>query len=830
MKNNLVKKIVPHIISILIFLVVAVFFCKPALDGNVLSQHDIVGWKGMAQNAFDYKAIHGHFPLWNPNAFSGMPNYLIAMDGKSILPDLNSIIGLGLPQPINFFFIACLCFYILCMALRLKPVIAVFGALAFAFCTYDPIIISAGHVTKMFAIAYMPLLLAGMILAYERKYWLGLAVTTLGAYMEIVSNHPQISFYFFLVALAVSIGYMVSWIMKKEWKHMIIAFAVVAIGALVGLATNSLSFLVTQEYSKATMRGGKNIEIEGDKVKAVKTSGLDSSYAFAYSLGKAEVLTTIMPNAFGGNARVMNDENSAVVDKLVKKGAPEANAIQIASSMSKFWGDPESTAGGPLYSGAIVCILALIGFVLYKKPLRWALLAVSVLAVMMAWGKNFSGFNLFLYNHLPLYNKFRSPSITMVVLQFTLPIIAALGLQQLLYRENSKELLKTEFKKILYIVGGLIAFLGLTYLVMDYSSPIDQQIIANKWDNSGTDEIGRSIVSGLKEDRRSLFGLQLLRTIGFAAIVIGALYLYMKNILKPFAVAAILALITLVDLVVVDKDYLGEDKYMSKDELHTQTASKSGIDAQILKDTDPDYRVYNSGGDRFSASDYHVSTFHKSVGGYHPAKLRIYQDIMERYLYGGDNRQVLNMLNAKYIIAQDPQSGQETLLTNPDAYGSCWLVKNVKIVKDDVEEIQSIGRTNLKDTALVQQSLAANVVQPKWDSASSIKLTKFDNDAIEYAADCDAPQFAVFSEVYYPYGWNAYIDGKKVEYVRTNYILRGLSIPAGKHAIKFAFEPATYKKGISISYTGSFLVVLLVLGGFFMAWWEARKKEKVTVS
>ena len=287
-----------------------------------------------------------------------------------------------------------------------------------------------------------------------------------------------------------------------------------------------------------------------------------------------------------------------------------------------------------------------------------------------------------------------------------------------------------------------------------------------------------------------------------------------------------LAVVTLIDLLVIDKKYLNEDNYQSKDEMQAENFAKTPIDEQILADKSLSYRVYNSGGERFSASDFRVSVFHKAIGGYHPAKLRIYQDIIERYLYGAPNPQVLNMLNAKYIITQNPQNGQQAVIPNPEAYGNCWFVKHIKFVKDDVEEIQAIGSTNLRDTAIVQQSFAGKIIQPQWDSAASISLTKFDNDTMEYEANCSTPQFAVFSEVYYPDGWNAYMDGKKVDYVKANYVLRGLSIPAGKHTIKFVFEPAIYKKGLTISYIGSWFVALLVLGGLFMAWREQKNKSR----
>lgn len=775
----------------------------------------------MAQNAFEYKEKNGHFPLWNPSLFSGMPNYQVAMEGKSILNPFTDIVLRALPKPINFFFLACLCFYILCLALRARPVIAIFGALAFAFATYNPVIIGAGHESKMFAIAFMPLLLAGLIFTFEKKYWLGLALTSFGTYMEIAVSHPQISYYFFLVAAAVTISYLINWIRQKDWKHIAIAFGITAVAGLCGLAGSALSLLTTSEYTKFTMRGGKNIEISGDSVTAAKTKGLDTSYAFQYSLGKAESFVTLMPNAFGGGSSKSMGENSKVFDKLVKRGVPENNAAQIASSLPKYWGGIEPSTSGPPYAGVIVCLLALIGFVLYKKPLRWGLLAVSVLGIMMAWGRYLPGFNTFLFNNLPLYNKFRAPSMALVITQFTFPIMAVIGLQFLLFREKSRELLKADFKKILYAFGGLSAFLILLYVTMDYSSGIDNLILSNKWDNSGNDEMGRLILSGMKAERKAMFGGQMLRTIGFMILVLGILYMYIRNMIKPFFAGLIFLIVSSLDLLIVGNEYLNSDHYVSSDELTSENFTPSNIDKQISEDKDTYFRVFNMASDRFYES--RTSYFHNSIGGYHPAKLRIYQDVIEKYLTDRPNPEVLNMLNTKYIIVQDPQSGQSVLYPNPEALGNCWLVKHVNTAENRVEAIQAIGNMNLRDTAIIDKSMMQNFVQPQWDSISSIRMTKFDNDIIEYEADCKGPQFAVFSEVYYPVGWNAYIDGKKAEYVNANYILRGLSIPEGKHVIKFVFEPASVKKGRSIMFIASILIALFFFGGLFMAWRQNRK-------
>jgi len=823
MNNPLLKKILPHAIAILLFLVVSALFCKPALEGNVLNQHDNVGWKGMAQNAFEYKEKNGHFPLWNPNLFSGMPNYQVAMEGKSILPDTVKILSLGLPKPMNFFFLACLCFYILCLVLRVNPVIGMLGAVAYSFSTYNPVIVAAGHDTQMLATAFMPLLMAGIISIYEKKYWLGFALTAFGTYQQISVNHLQVSYYFFLIAVLITIGYLVKWIIAKDWKHIGTAGALTIIAAIIGIAGNALVLKTTSEYSKFTMRGGKDISIEGDSVKAAKTSGLDTSYAFEYSLGNAEALTLLMPDAFGGASSNMSSEESHIIDKLTSRGIPESDAQQLAQSLPRYWG--KLYTSGPAYLGVIIFLLGLIGFVIVKTPLRWGLLAATILGILMAWGKYLPGFNTFLFEHLPLYNKFRSPAFAQVIPQFAMGVIAVLALHQILFSEKSKESLKNDFKKILYTAGGLFGVLGILYIAMNYSSPIDGQIIAGYTDKNGSDEMARLIVSGLKEDRKAMFGGQILRALAFAILALGTIWLYAKDKLSSFVAAIVLLIISTLEITIVSKKYLSDESYISADDYANSNFAPSSIDQQILQDKDPNYRVFNmvgtSSGSTFSESK--TSYFHKSVGGYHPAKLRIYQDIIERYLSGRPSPMVLNMLNARYIVVQDPQNGQPGLITNPDAFGNCWLVKNIKLVENRVEAINALGTTNLKDTAIVEKSQLTNLAQPQFDSASSIKMTKFDNDAIEYEANCNGPQFAVFSEIYYPKGWNAYVDGKKVDYYNTNYILRGLPLPAGKHTVKFVFEPESVKQGRSIMFIASILILVILLGGLFIAWKQSKK-------
>jgi hypothetical protein len=773
----------------------------------------------MAQDAYEYKKQHGHFPLWNTHLFSGMPNYQVAMQGKSVLPDFTSILSLWLPKPMNFFFLACICFYILCLSLRIRPFIGILGSIAFAFCTYNPIIIGVGHETKMLAIAFMPLLMAGIILTYEKKYWLGLSLTTLGALQEIAANHPQINYYFLLIATAVTIAYLISWIKNKEWKHILIAGCIVIGAAAIAAGSTAVTLLPTYEYAKATMRGGNDLSVQGETVKQVKSSGLDTSYAFQYSFGRAETAVLMMPKSFGEGSHKALDENSKVVEKLTDKGVPETSAIQVAAQLPKYWGGIVSTDGPP-YVGVIICLLALIGFVIVRHPMRWALLAMTILGIMMSWGKYLPGFNTFLFNHLPMYNKFRAPSMAMVIPEFTLPLMAVLSLQFVFYRDKSLELLKADFRRILYALGGLMALLIIMYVMMSYSSPIDSEISASYSQMTKSDEIGRAVIAGMKADRQSMFGGQLVRTLAFAGLVLGLLYLYLRNVIKPVVAVIILTVITVIDLLAIDKDYLNEEHYSSPDEITAQSFTPNPVEQKILQDKAPHYRVFNSTVN--PVYDTRSAYFFRSVTGYHPARLSIYQNLIDKYIFTA-NQNVLNMLDVRYIIYGDRQTNQQQIQPNAYAFGSCWLVKNVRIVQGSAEEIEAIGNANLRDTAIVQKALSNTVVQPQWDSAASIKLSKFDNDTMDYSFNSSKPQFAVFSEVYYPYGWNVYIDGKKADYCKTDYVLRGLSIPAGQHDVKFIFEPSSYKKGVRIAYISSFLILIFFLGGLFMEWRSSRK-------
>jgi hypothetical protein len=818
------QKLLPHFIALIVFLAASCFFGKPALTGNEITQGDILGWQGMAQNAFEYKEKHGEFPLWNTHLFGGMPNYQVSMDSKSVLPDINKIITLGLPKPINFFFLACICFYVLCLVLLVNPYIGIAGGLAFAFSTYNPIIIAAGHDTKMFAIAFMPLLLAGILLIFRKKYLPGLCLAAYAAAMEVGVNHPQITYYFLLIAISVSIAYAVKWIREKEWKHMIVAFSLAALSGGIGVAGSAVLLMPTYEYAKATMRGGKQVDIKDNKIVNTNTSGLDLDYAFSYSNGIAEPLTMLMPNAFGGGSGTMLPENSKVIEALEEKGIPAETINAFVSGLPAYWGGIEPSTSGPVYYGALIVLLAILAMLFVKHPLRWALFAVAAVGIMLSWGGYFKALNEFLFMHLPLYNKFRAPSMAMVIPQFAVPVLAVLTMQTIFFQENAAEKLKLHFKKILFATGGVILFCLIVYVFQSYGAGIDEQIINAYKDENGDSTLAKTVVSGLKADRKEMFFSQILRLAGFASLLIGCIFLYSRKWVNGILAVILIGFITLIDLISVGKVYLNEENFQPKTEQTADNFIPTTSDLAIKEDKDPHYRVFNLDGDRFNES--RTSYYHRSVGGYHPAKLRIYQDVIETYLSENPNIQVLNALDTRYFMMSDRENKTTNYQRNDSAYGPAWFVKGIKIAEGPANELTAIGNTKLQDTVVLDKSLVNDITLPVFDTAASISLTKYDNDAITYQTKTTSPQLAVLSEVFYPFGWNAYVDGKKTSFVKANYFMRAISVPAGEHQIEFKFEPSSYYTGRTISFIVSIILLLLFIVTVGLESYKYFKKEK----
>ena len=816
MKNFQWKSLLPHLIAVVIFALVATIYCKPALEGKVLQQSDVIHWKGMAQDLFKYKETHGHFPLWNNNLFGGMPAYQVAMESSNPLSPgiFHSLFTLNLPKPISFFFLLCISFYFLSQVLKVNPWIGIIGSIGYAYATYCPIIASVGHETKILAMGYMPALLGAIWLIYHRKYLWGGALTALFTFLLISQNHLQITYYFLMVAGFMTIGFIVECIRNKAYKHLIIAGTIAVITGSLGAACNLVTLSTTNDYSKATMRNGTlNLDTTTNANK--KSSGLPIDYAFNWSYGKVETFTLIFPGIYGGSSGSNiegNGEigaNSHLAKLLIDKNVPEDQATQFAAQMPAYWGAQPSTSG-PVYLGAIICLLFVFAMVYLETPDKWWMLAVCIFAILLSWGKNFMDFNAFMFDHFPLYNKFRAPSMILVIPQLIFPIAGILALQKFFFEETDKENALKKLKTTSYIIGGILVIGILFYVSADYSASSDESIKNYfKQMTQGNDNEAHSLYSALKADRQSLFGTDLLRAIVFITATLALLWLVIKDKVKAIYAIAAIALLCSIDLLSVGRRYLNDNNFQDESTLADNYFKPTAADQQILKDTSY-FRVLNLSQDVFN--DALTSYFHHSVGGYHPAKMSIVEDLLNFHLRKQPmNIKVLDMLNTKYIITSSPQSKEPVAELNPNALGPCWFVKGIEFEKMPAGVMKALNTFNPKDTAVVDEQYKETLSGIAVDTAAKILLVKNDNDFIEYKSNSTANQFAVFSEIFYDRGWKAYIDGKESPIIQTNYVLRGLLVPSGEHKITFEFKPASYYQSKNLAIVASGFVWLLLL-------------------
>lgn len=887
MKNSILKKAVPHIIAIGIFLLAALIFCKPALEsGVVLQQHDTSSWKAMAQQSFEYKKAHGHFPLWNVSMFSGMPAFQIALEGAwSPLPLIDTLIQLGLPQPFNFFFLACISFYFLCLTLRLKPWAAILGSLAFAYCSYSPIIISAGHVTKMLAMGYAPFLMGACILIFQRKYLMGFSLASLFAALQIGQGHQQVSYYLMFILVFMTVAYGIRFFKAGQNSHFLKATGLMLLAGLIGIGSQAVSLFPTYDYAKESKRGGQLVMSDdtrhsSNQVAEGKTVGMSKEYAFQWSYGIAETMSLIFPGVKGvGFHYTTRDGETSMFPKVKDNGPvmtymsetlnfPPQTLDQVAPQMSQslYWGKQPFT-GGPVYIGAIICFLALLGMFYLDNKHKWWMMGAAVFGILLSWGHNFAAFNNFMFDYFPIYNKFRVPTMALIIPQLLLPLLAALTLSRLAEKRFTSGLLLNEkeldwspalaWKKFLRgcMATGIVIAIGLAYYasadfgnenpertrnfnslyeakdpqllqkIAGFAPEKDNQLyeawVLNFQGAPEAQKMARAIVDAEKKERAALFFGDILRSILFIAIGALLIGLFLKEKLSALAMLIGITLASTIDVMSYAAHFMDKNSYESKDVYEQEQFGLTEADKQILADKDPHYRVFNMTGSPFENAlpSYH----HKSIGGYHAAKLGIYDDLTSYQLSSNMNLQVLNMLNTKYVIQQG-QEGPPQAIPNPEALGNAWLVKGVQFVNGPQQEMKALNDFNPRDTAIVDdkfKSVLGNV-QPT-DSASFIKMTKFDNDEIAYTAQTSSNQLAVFSEIYYK-DWKAYIDGKEVPIIKANYVLRALIVPAGKHTIIFKFEPAVYYTSRTISNLVNWFIVLLLVASAGYLIYRKRKK------
>jgi hypothetical protein len=722
------KSLIPHAIAVVVFLVVALVYCKPTLEGKVLQQLDVTQWKAMAQNSFDYQKKHGQFPLWSNGMFGGMPAFQITSVGSNPVSIIyaGNILTLNLPKPISFFFLACICFYFLSQVLRVNPYAGIFGALAYAYATYNPIIIAVGHDTKMVAIAYLPAFLASLLLLYERKYIWGTALTALFTGLLIAANHLQVTYYGMLVAAILSISYGIRWIRAKEYRHLAKAVALVVVAGLLGVLANSVSLFTTYDYAKKTIRGGSEL---ADASGSTTKTGLTKDYALTYSMYKTEPMVMMFPRMYGGSSDILEvpEDKSKAVEALQSMPQQLAQSIQQQGLLRFYWGGIGGTSGPP-YIGAIVCFLALLGFVMLDGKHKWWILGTCIFTLLLSWGKYFEGFNSVMLSVLPMYNKFRAPSMILVIPTLLLNMMAILTIGRILAEPN-KELLFQKYKKGLLVVGSVFVLALLIYFMSDFTTDSDRKLaqqvsaIGDAQQKAAVGEPVNAFLNGIKEDRKGLFMGDILRSFLFIAVAAAAIFFYTRKKINALTVTVIVGLFAFIDLVMIDTKYLNGEHFQDAAE-YENNFKPTAIDQQIMQDTGY-YRVFDVSQGAFNAFNGYAtpSYFHKNVGGYHPAKLSIYQDLIEKQLYNFPNcLPVVDMLNTKYIILA--QNGQLGVQQNPNALGAAWFVKAIDYRKTPAEIMTALGSFHPKDTALLEESYRAGklAANPLTDSTASIKL------------------------------------------------------------------------------------------------------------
>lgn len=805
------KQLLPYLIAIILFAGIAIMYFSPLLEGKRLSQSDIAHWKGMSKEIVDYRAKTGEEPLWTNSMFGGMPAYQISVIYKgNILRHLDHLMQLYLPQPAGMVFLYMLGFFILLLVLKVNKWLALAGAIAFAFSSYLFIILEAGHNSKAHAIGYMAPVMAGIILTYRGKYLAGGIMAAVFLSLELLTNHLQITYYLMIAALIFVISEFIFQLKEKKIKNFAFASGILILASLFAVSSNITNLWTTYSYGKETIRGKTELTSE----KENRTSGLDKDYATGWSYGKMESFTFLIPNFNGGASNSSLSEKSNTYKALRENGVDGNEASSYIKNMPTYWG-PQPGVGGPVYLGAIIIFLFIFALFVTDGKQKYWIIAATILSIMLAWGKNFQPLTDFFLHYIPGYNKFRAVSMTLVIAEFLVPLLAILGLNKIITEKIDKQ----KVTKYLYYSVGITAGISLFFALsagslFDFVSSSDAQYknIFPDW-----------MMNAIRLDRASLLKADAFRAFLFIVLAGGLIWAFIQNKLKENVFFPILILLILVDLWSVNKRYVNNDDFVRKSQQENPFQA-SAADELIMKDADPNFRVFNQTVSPFN--DASTSYFHKSVGGYHGAKLRRYQEIIEHHLSKG-NMAVYNMLNTKYFIVPDQKGGEPITQINMQAMGNAWFVNDARKVNNADEEIDALTDLIPSETAIYDKRFEEYVKDHliSKDSLSEIKLTAYAPNHLKYTSQTNKEQLAVFSEIYYADGWNAYIDGAKAPYFRANYILRAMIVPAGKHTIEFKFEPTVYKTGEMISYASSITLVLLSIGAFGLMFYRKSKTK-----
>ena len=788
-----------HLVSLLIFIIAALLYFHPVLKGEKLSQSDITQHIGMAKEVNDYRITTGLEPYWAESAFSGMPTYQIGTYfPHDYLSYLDHLIRF-LPRPADYLFLYFLGFYVLLLAFKVDWKLAIMGSLAFGFSTYLMIIFGAGHNAKAHAIAYMPLVIAGVVYVFKKQYLLGFTLTGLATALEIKANHPQMTYYLLFAIFILGIIELIEAIKNKQITQFTSQSLTIITAMLLAVGVNSTRLMATKEYSDFSTRGNTALTVNSDGTPKEVTSGLSKEYITQFSYGISETYNLLVPRYMGGGTVESLDKNSNTY-KYVSSIASPKQAEGFTKQVYTYWGD-QLIVEAPAYVGAVIIFLFFLGIFLVKGKFKYWLVASTVFSILMSWGKNFELLTNFFIDYVPLYNKFRAVSSFQVIAELCIPLLGILAIKEFIFSKLSKEEKLEAVKKAFYVTSGLI-IIGLFYAIS--FSTFEGLRDANYSQYEG-------LLDAVIADRKSLLYSDSFRSLVLISVSFSILWLFLKQHINKTKVIIVFTLLILFDLVQVNLRYVNDDDFRQARKIDKPFRASS-VDLQIQKDKSH-YRVANFIGDPFQ--DGRTSYFHKSIGGYHAAKMGRYQDLIEFHL-GKQNMQVYNMLNVKYFIIPD-NDGKEQMQQNPNNNGNAWFIKNIKYVKSANEEIKALDSLNTKTTVVInEKSLTTSVSYSKeLDSLANINLVKYSLNALTYDSNSTKDEFAVFSEIYYKNGWNAYIDGELKPHLNVNYVLRGLEIPAGKHSIEFRFEPKVIQTGSTISLLSYVLLLLIPLGWFF---------------
>ena len=827
---NVIKKCLPDLLAVLLFAVLAFAYFFPAdIEGRILYRHDASAGRGAGQEGIEYRQKTGERSRWTNALFGGMPTYQMAPSYGStdVLTKAVNAYHLWLPENVWYVFAYLLGFYILLRAFDFRQHLAALGSIIWAFSTYFLIIIAAGHIWKVWALAYLPPMIAGIVLAYRGKYLWGLLLTAVFTAFEINANHVQMTYYYMFIILLMGVAWLVEAIKEKQMARFLKATGVVALGAAIGLCINLSNLYHTWEYSQESMRGKS--ELVKKNASNQTSSGLERDYITQWSYGIGETWTLLVPNTKGGASMPLSQSETAMEHA-------QNDFLPIYQQLGQYWGEQPGTSG-PVYVGAFVMMLFILGLLIVKGPMKWALLAATILSILLSWGRNFMGFTDFFLDYVPMYAKFRTVASILVIAEFTIPLLAMLALKELM---DKPELLKPRMKYvgISFLLTGGIAMLFSLMPSMFFDSFISSGEM--RAIQSLPAEYIQPLVANLTEMRKAVFTADAMRSFYIILIGTGILLSFMLGKLKKEYAIGIILVLCLVDLWTVNKRYLNDNMFVPESEREAPQA-KSQTDELILRDQTLDYRVLNLASNTFNENE--TSYYHKSIGGYHAAKLRRYQEMIEQYISpemqalfgavsnaGGDMTQVngdsiypvLNMLNTKYFIFP-LEGGQTVPIQNPYVYGNAWLVDKLSYVNNANEEIATVGKLDLRHEAVAdarfKEQLGEAAVQ---DTASIVTITSYEPNRLTYEVNSGKGGVLVFSEIYYP-GWTATVDGEPVELGRVNYILRAMNIQPGKHQVELAFFPKSVKTTETLAYTAYGLLILLLLGAALM---EYRRRQK----